>query len=102
MSDEYLRTSGVPVRIADGTEYYADSAYLWLDESDWKGTTIDAFKLLPKVNCKECGFPTCMAFAMCVNKKQRKLSDCTRLGGIVIPKEGKIIKMGYEGSNSIL
>nr|WP_320024956.1 acetyl-CoA decarbonylase/synthase complex subunit gamma [uncultured Acetobacterium sp.] len=25
---------------------------------------LDIFKLTPKTNCKECGFPTCMAFSM--------------------------------------
>ena len=25
---------------------------------------LDIFKLTPKTNCKECGSPTCMAFAM--------------------------------------
>ena len=25
---------------------------------------LDIFKLLPKTNCKKCGSPTCMAFAM--------------------------------------
>lgn len=25
---------------------------------------LDIFKLTPKSNCKECGFPTCMAFSM--------------------------------------
>jgi acetyl-CoA decarbonylase/synthase complex subunit gamma len=27
-------------------------------------TGIQIFKLLPKTNCKECGVPTCLAFAM--------------------------------------
>ena len=25
---------------------------------------LDIFKLTPKTNCKDCGIPTCMAFAM--------------------------------------
>ncbi len=25
---------------------------------------LDIFKLTPKTNCKDCGNPTCMAFAM--------------------------------------
>ena len=25
---------------------------------------LDIFKLLPKTNCKKCGCPTCLAFAM--------------------------------------
>jgi len=27
-------------------------------------TGIEIFKLLPKTNCKDCGEPTCLAFAM--------------------------------------
>ena len=25
---------------------------------------LDIYKLLPKTNCKKCGHPTCLAFAM--------------------------------------
>jgi len=34
------------------------------------------YKLLPRTNCKECGFQTCMAFAMQVAAKQKALADC--------------------------
>ena len=34
------------------------------------------YKLLPKTNCKECGFPTCLAFAMKLAQKQVELSAC--------------------------
>ena len=34
------------------------------------------YKLLPRTNCKECGFPTCMAFAMKLAARQVELSDC--------------------------
>lgn len=34
------------------------------------------YKLLPKTNCKECGFPTCLAFAMKLAALQVELSDC--------------------------
>ena len=27
-------------------------------------TALDIYKLLPKTNCRDCGFPTCLAFAM--------------------------------------
>ena len=37
---------------------------------------IQIYKLLPKTNCKDCGFPTCLAFAMKLAAKQVKLSDC--------------------------
>ena len=37
---------------------------------------LQIFKLLPKTNCKECGKPTCMAFAMAMAGKKCSLSDC--------------------------
>ena len=27
-------------------------------------TGLQVFKLLPNTNCRECGYPTCLAFAM--------------------------------------
>lgn len=39
-------------------------------------TGLQIYKLLPKTNCKECGFPTCMAFAMKLAAKQAELSVC--------------------------
>ena len=45
---------------------------------------LDIYKLLPggikpphpKANCKECGFPTCLAFAMKLAAKQAELAAC--------------------------
>ncbi|MFQ5419292.1 MAG: acetyl-CoA decarbonylase/synthase complex subunit gamma [Anaerolineae bacterium] len=37
---------------------------------------IQIYKLLPRTNCKECGFPTCLAFAMKLAAKQVELSTC--------------------------
>ena len=42
-------------------------------------TGMDIYKNLPKENCKECGLPTCLAFAMQVAAKQKSLTDCPRL-----------------------
>jgi acetyl-CoA decarbonylase/synthase, CODH/ACS complex subunit gamma len=39
-------------------------------------TGIQIYKLLPQTNCKECGFPTCLAFAMKLAAKQIELSAC--------------------------
>lgn len=39
-------------------------------------TGIQIFKYLPKKNCGECKFPTCLAFAMRLAAAQAKLSDC--------------------------
>jgi acetyl-CoA decarbonylase/synthase, CODH/ACS complex subunit gamma len=39
-------------------------------------TGLEIYKLLPKTNCKECGFPTCLAFAMKLAAKQAELKAC--------------------------
>jgi acetyl-CoA decarbonylase/synthase complex subunit gamma len=39
-------------------------------------TGVEIFKLLPKTNCKKCGFPTCLAFAMKLAQRQASLTSC--------------------------
>jgi acetyl-CoA decarbonylase/synthase complex subunit gamma len=39
-------------------------------------TGLDIFKQLPKTNCRECGVPTCLAFAMKLAQKQASLDQC--------------------------
>ena len=39
-------------------------------------TGLEIFKLLPKTNCKKCGMPTCLAFAMQLAQKRAKLESC--------------------------
>lgn len=39
-------------------------------------TGLQIYKLLPQTNCKECGFPTCLAFAMKLAAKQADLAAC--------------------------
>jgi len=40
---------------------------------------LEIYKLLPKTNCKECGFPTCLAFAMQLAAKKTALDKCVRV-----------------------
>ncbi len=40
---------------------------------------LDIFKLLPGKNCKECGEPTCMAFALKLANDEVKLVQCPLL-----------------------
>lgn len=42
-------------------------------------TGIEIYKYLPKTNCKKCGFPTCLAFAMKVSQKAVGLNLCVDL-----------------------
>ncbi|MDD5252476.1 MAG: acetyl-CoA decarbonylase/synthase complex subunit gamma [Candidatus Omnitrophota bacterium] len=37
---------------------------------------LDIYKLLPKTNCKQCGFATCLAFAMQLAKKTLTIEKC--------------------------
>lgn len=39
-------------------------------------TGLQIYKLLPQTNCKECGFPTCLAFAMKLAQKGTELDKC--------------------------
>ena len=42
-------------------------------------TGMQIYKSLPRTNCKDCGFPTCMAFAMQVAAKQKELTACPHI-----------------------
>lgn len=42
-------------------------------------TAIEIFKHLPKKNCGDCKFPTCLAFAMQLANNKSKLEDCPHL-----------------------
>ncbi len=39
-------------------------------------TALEVYKLLPKTNCKECGFPTCLAFAMQIAAGKAGIDQC--------------------------
>ncbi|HWQ80268.1 MAG TPA: acetyl-CoA decarbonylase/synthase complex subunit gamma [Anaerovoracaceae bacterium] len=67
-------------------------------------TGLDIFKLLPKTNCKDCGHPTCLAFAMALAASKISLDSCPHiseeaketLGGASAPPI-KLVKVGKEG-----
>jgi len=42
---------------------------------------LDIYKLLPKTNCKKCGSPTCLAFAMKLAMKKATLDECPDITG---------------------
>ncbi len=64
-------------------------------------TGLEIFKLLPKKNCKECGQPTCLAFAMAMANAKTSLDKCPyvseeakdTLGGAAAPPI-KLVKFG--------
>lgn len=42
-------------------------------------TPMAIYKLLPNINCKQCGEPTCYSFALKLTVSQKKLADCPPL-----------------------
>ena len=40
---------------------------------------MEIYQLLPKLNCKECGKPTCMAFASSLLSCEAEIADCPPL-----------------------
>lgn len=40
---------------------------------------IDIFKLLPRTNCKDCGYSTCMAFAAALSKGETSATSCSAM-----------------------
>src|SRR5208282_722933 len=47
---------------------------------------LDIFKLTPKTNCKDCGMPTCMAFAMKVAQGAASISECPHMSAEALAK----------------
>lgn len=45
---------------------------------------LQVYKLLPKTNCKDCGFPTCMAFAMQLAAGKVDLDRCPHVAEDII------------------
>lgn len=50
-------------------------------------SVVDLYRdVLPKTNCKQCGFPTCMAFASMVVSEKHPLENCPHLSPDVVAK----------------
>ncbi len=47
---------------------------------------LDIFKLTPKKNCKDCGFPTCMAFCMKVASGAVEVEKCPHMSDEALAK----------------
>src|SRR5512144_1579280 len=48
---------------------------------DMRLTALEIYKLLPKTNCKDCGFPTCLAFAMQLATGKESIGKCEHASG---------------------
>jgi len=42
-------------------------------------TALDVFKLLPRTNCRQCDYPTCLAFATAVSQGEAEPEECPPL-----------------------
>lgn len=40
---------------------------------------MEIFKILPKTSCRDCGIPTCLAFAAAVFRGDKRLEDCAHI-----------------------
>ncbi len=50
-------------------------------------SVVDLYKdVLPKTNCKDCGFPTCLAFAGMVVSEQHPLANCPHIASEVLER----------------
>ncbi|ABR48188.1 CO dehydrogenase/acetyl-CoA synthase delta subunit [Alkaliphilus metalliredigens QYMF] len=49
-------------------------------------TGLDIFKLTPKKNCKDCGFPTCLAFSMKVASGGSEIEKCPHMSPEALEK----------------
>jgi len=45
-----------------------------------KPNIMDILRLLPKTNCRKCGYATCMVFATLVAQGAKELADCPQIG----------------------
>ena len=54
-------------------------------------SAIELYKATPRTNCKECGFPTCLAFATRVIVEKKPLETCPYLNDEVREELGKRI-----------
>lgn len=57
-------------------------------------TPLDIYKLLPATNCKKCGEPSCMAFAMELTNEKKNVMACADLfSGKYNEKRDELIKL---------
>ena len=52
---------------------------------------IEIFKLLPKTNCKKCGMPNCLTFAMKVAGGKASIEECPEIAPDVADGPGSLI-----------
>jgi ArsR family metal-binding transcriptional regulator len=59
---------------------------------------MEIYKRLPKINCKECGYETCMAFAAALRDYKAELCECTELTKEQYSEALRQLEQLFEGS----
>ena len=62
-------------------------------------STVEILRHLKKSNCRECGFPSCLAFALAVFKGEKPLGSCPRVDPEVIRQYSGDATMKPEASS---
>jgi len=58
---------------------------------------LDLYKLLKKTNCRDCGLPTCMAFAHAVINSEKNIDDCPHIDkNVAEGLKGKTVRRDRE------
>ena len=53
-------------------------------------SVVDLYKnILPKTNCRDCGFPTCLSFAGMVVSERHPLENCPHIPQRSEPLQGR-------------
>ncbi len=76
-------------------DLYARKVSVNPDHEKYKPVPVlEIFKLLPRTNCGECDFPTCMAFAAALSKGE---GSCDRCPGLDTPEiKEKLFNIGLK------
>lgn len=65
-------------------------------------SALDILKVLDRSNCRECGLPTCLAFAAQVARGTRRLHECPRVDPEVAASLGGSIEVDRSGEEAQL
>ena len=60
-------------------------------------TGIEILKLLPRIDCQKCGYPSCLAFAKALLEGKASLEMCQRL---TEPARKMLIEKGVRGGQA--
>ena len=53
-------------------------------------------KILPKTNCKDCGYRTCLAFAEMVVSKKLPLKNCPHINPLILNTAQQELEQQYK------